>query len=97
MTCVPSSGGRIFVELLLLAQLGDARFELVHAARERLRLALVARRAVAAGQLVELVEQVAGVAHVAAHRAVGPAHRGRCGSAGAGTTSWVTSSTTSFG
>ena len=40
------------------------------------RLALVARRAVAARQLVELVEQVAGVAHVAAHRRVGPPHRG---------------------
>ena len=37
-------------------------------------LVRVARRAVAAGQLVETVEVRAGVAHVAAHRAVGPAH-----------------------
>ena len=74
ITSLPSSGGWILSSSSCSAQLGDARLELVHAAGERLRLALVARRAVAAGQLVELVEQVAGVAHVAADRAVGPAH-----------------------
>ena len=36
---------------------------------------LVAGGAVAALEVVELVEQVAGVAHVPAHRLVGPAHR----------------------
>ena len=42
---------------------------------QRARPVLVARGAVAPLQVVELVEQVAGVAHVAAHRLVGPPHR----------------------
>ena len=42
-------------------------------ARERAALTLVARGAVGARELVQPVEQRAGVAHVAAHRRVGPA------------------------
>ena len=61
-------------QLLLFLQLGDPRLELVHPARERGGLLRVARRAVATRQLVEIVEQRPGVAHVAADRTVGPAH-----------------------
>ena len=60
---------------LLLAELGDAALQLVHAALQRARPVLVARGAVAPLQVVELVEEVAGVAHVPAHRLVGPPHR----------------------
>jgi len=58
-------------------------------------LARVTRRAVAASQLVQIVEQWAGIAYVAPHRAVGPAHpvgvERRCSS-----TRPATSSTSSF-
>ena len=74
ITALPSSAGRSFDSSSLLAELGDPRLELVHPARERGGLLRVAGRAVAARQLVEIVEQRARVAHVAAHRAVGPAH-----------------------
>ena len=83
MTCVAVEGGPDLGELLLLPQLGDAGFELVHAAAERGGLARVARRAVAARQLVQLVEQVG------RRRARTGAPRcrsspcGTCGSAGA--------------
>ena len=53
---VPVEVGAQRVELLLLAQLGDAGLELVHAPGQRPGLGRVARRAVAAGQLVEQVE-----------------------------------------
>ena len=49
--------------------------ELVHAPLQRACPVLVAGGAVAPLQVVELVEQVTGVAHVAAHRLVGPPHR----------------------
>ena len=62
------------LELLARLQLGDARLELVHPAGQRGRLALVAGGAVAAGELDQLGQQVAGVAHEAAHGGVGPAH-----------------------
>ncbi len=73
MTSRPSSSGRSGLELLLLAQLGDARLELVHAAFEGPGPGRVARGAVRAGELVQPVEQGPGVAHVAAHGPVGPA------------------------
>ena len=57
------------------SQLGDALLELVHPPGQRGGLALVAGGAVAAGQLDQLVELVAGVADEPAHRGVGPAHR----------------------
>ena len=60
------------VERLALAQLGDAGLERVHAGGQHARLALVAGRAVAAGQLVEVLEQRPGVAGVAAHGGVAP-------------------------
>ncbi len=60
------------VELLPLSQLLDAALQLVHASGQRTRLGRVARRAVASGQLVEVVELVAGVTDVAAHGLVGP-------------------------
>jgi hypothetical protein len=58
----------------LLAQRGDARVEVVHAPVQRPRPGPVPGGAVAAHEMVEVVEQRAGVAHVAAHGAVGPAH-----------------------
>ena len=66
--------GTDLLQLLLLAQHGDALLQLVHATAERFGLAGVAGGAVAAGQLVQLVEQMPGVVHVPSHRAVGPAH-----------------------
>ena len=69
---VPVDVGPDGVERLALAQLGDALFQRVHPRGQQARLALVARRAVAAGQLVELVEQGARVAGVAAHGGVAP-------------------------
>jgi len=57
----------------LFAQDGDAFFELVHAAGEFGRLAGVARRAVTARELVELIEQVPRVTHVAPNCLVAPA------------------------
>src|SRR5664280_3612072 len=68
----PVEVGADGVQLLLLAQLGDTRLELVHAPAERSRLVGVAGGAVTAGQLVEPVEQRADVAHVAADGTVGP-------------------------
>ena len=68
MTCVPSRSGRIGVELLLLAELLDARLEVVHAPGQLGRLALVAGGAVAGGQVDEPVVLVAGVADEATHR-----------------------------
>src|SRR6185437_11093744 len=61
-------------ELLALAQLRDALLELVHTPTERGRLAGVARRAVATRELVQVVEQRAGIAHVATDGGVRPAH-----------------------
>ena len=74
ITCRPSSSGRIAAQLLLGGELDDARLEVVHPLRQPRRLALVACRAVAARQHVELVEQVAGVAHVPPHGRVAPPH-----------------------
>ncbi len=61
-------------QLLLLAQLGDAGLEVVHALRQGPGPGRVAGRAVGAGQLVELLQQVAGIAHVTTDGAVRPAH-----------------------
>ena len=61
-------------QLLGGRELVDARLEVVHPLAEADRLALVAGGAVAAGEHVELAEQGAGVAHVAAHRGVAPPH-----------------------
>ena len=74
ITCDAVELGADGGELLALRQLVDARLQLVHPPRQPGGLALVARRAVAAGQHVELGEQLAGVAHVAAHGRVAPAH-----------------------
>ena len=74
ITALPSSAGRIFASSSCSRQLRDPRLELVHAAGERRGLPRVPRRAVATRQLVEVVEQRTRVAHVAADRAVGPAH-----------------------
>ena len=52
---------------------GDALLEDVHPPGQLVRPPLVAGGAVAAGQLVELLQEGTGVAGVAAHRAVGPA------------------------
>ena len=60
------------VELLLLAQGGDARLEVVVGGGQVVGLAAVAGRAVRARQAVEAPEEVARVGHVAAHRGVGP-------------------------
>ena len=74
--------GRRRLELLLLAELGDARLELVHPPGQRTRLAGVAGRAVAAGQLVQPVEKLA---RRRARSGAPPCRSnpgGRCGSAG---------------
>src|SRR5207248_7284499 len=63
------------IELLLLTEPRDALLELVDAPVQRPRLRLVPRRAILANEVVERLEQRTGVAHVAAHRPVGPAHR----------------------
>ena len=63
------------IELLLLAQPRDALLELVDAPVQRPRLRLVPRRAVLTDEMVERLEQRTGVAHVPAHRPVGPSHR----------------------
>ena len=57
ITCVPSSSGRIAASSSLLGQLGDPLLELVHPLGQHRRLALVAGRAVASGQHVQLGEQ----------------------------------------
>src|SRR5690606_15010443 len=64
--------GADLVELLLLLQGSDARLEVVVGGCEARGLAAVARRAVRAGQAVQALEEGARVAHVAAHRGVGP-------------------------
>ncbi len=64
------------LQLLGRLQLGDAPDEVVHAPGQHLGLALVAGRAVTAGQLDESVQLVAGVPHEAAHGGVGPAGAG---------------------
>src|SRR5262249_43557610 len=63
------------IEFLLLAQLRDARFELVDTPVQRTRLRLVACGAVLSHEVVERLQQRTGVADVAAHGAVGPSHR----------------------
>ena len=75
MTCRPSSGGRIASSSSCSRSSAMRRSRSSMRRCERARPVLVARGAVAALQVVELVEQGAGVAHVAAHRLVGPAHR----------------------
>ena len=55
------------VELLLLGEHGDAGLQLVVGLLQPRRLLPVAGRAVGAGQDVQALELVAGVAHVAAH------------------------------
>ena len=83
-------------QLLLLAQLGDARLELVHAPRQLRRLALVARRAVAAGEHVQLVEQRRRRRARSGARPSRSSPSGRCGSAGAGRPARLTASTSSL-
>ena len=61
-------------ELLYLSKLGYARLKLVHALRQGGCAGRVARCAVRPGQLVELVEEVTGIPHVAPDGAVGPPH-----------------------
>ena len=60
------------VELLFVAELGDARFEGVHAFGQHAGLGLVAGGAVGAGERVQALEQRPRIAGVAAHGAVGP-------------------------
>ena len=74
MTATPSSSGRIESSSSQLTKLGEAALELVHSQAELSRLGLVAGRAVATGQLVQPTEQRTGVAGVATHGGVGPAH-----------------------
>ena len=60
------------LELLLLTQHDDPGLEFVHPRQQACAPCARRVRAVTSRQLVELVEQIAGVADVAAHRAVGP-------------------------
>src|SRR6185436_7057799 len=60
------------VEVLLLRQARDPLFQVVLERLELLRLEPVLRRAVGAGELIQLVEQRPGVTHVPADRAVAP-------------------------
>jgi hypothetical protein len=60
------------VQLLLLLELADALLQAVIGARERRRLALVARSAVGTGQLVETIEEWTRVTHIATDRGVRP-------------------------
>ena len=69
---LPVEGRAQGVEVLLLGEARDALLEVV---LQRLELggpALVAGGHVGAGELVQLVEQRAGVAHVAAHGGIAP-------------------------
>ena len=75
MIWLPSRSGRIEVELLLLLEPGDPRLEVVVGAAQPLGLAAVAGGAVGAGQHVQPLELVAGVADVAAYGGVGPLAR----------------------
>ena len=61
-------------ELLYLAKLSYACLELVHPLRQGSCTGRVPGSAVGTRQLVELLEKVAGVPHVAADSAVRPAH-----------------------
>ena len=72
MIALPSRSGPDRVELLLLAQPGDALLEVVVGRGQLHRLAPVAGRAVRPGQLVQPVEQRTGVGDVAAYGGVGP-------------------------
>src|SRR5690606_23361315 len=59
-------------DLLLLGEVVDAGLELVVGAGEGAGLAPVAGGDVGAGEAMEVLEQVAGVGDIAAHRRVGP-------------------------
>ncbi len=75
ITCRPSRGGRMRSSSSCSRSSRDALLELVDAPVQRPRLRLVARRAVLTDEVVERLEQRTGVAHVAAHRSIGPSHR----------------------
>src|SRR4029453_6316486 len=62
------------VQLFGGVQLDDAGFEIVDPLGQCGGSLLVARRAVASGQYVQLVQQIAGVAHVAPHGGIRPPH-----------------------
>ena len=69
---LPVEGWTERVEVLLFGEAGDALLEVVLEGPERRGSALVAGGHVGARELVQLVEQRAGVAHVATHRRVAP-------------------------
>ena len=79
----PSKLGQDSVSVLFVEQIHPVKrdalhqsdFQLVHTTGQPRGLLLVAGRAVATRQRVQLREQIAGVAHVAPYRAVGPTHR----------------------
>ena len=73
MTATPSSAGRRRPRSSCSRRIDDALLQLVHAIVQRRGLARVARRAVAARELVEVLQQLPRVADVASHRLVGPA------------------------
>ena len=72
MICSPSRSGRTAASSSCSASVGDARLELVVGDGEAVGLAAVAGGDIGAGEDVQPLEQVAGVAHVAAHGRVGP-------------------------
>jgi hypothetical protein len=75
MIWLPSRSGRIESSSSCLLQQGDPGLEVVVGTAQPLGLGAVAGRAVGAGQDVQPLELVAGVAHVAAYGGVGPLAR----------------------